>query len=126
MNQLHFKKFVPGIAWFFIVLVLICMPGSAIIDPTDWFYRLNGDKIVHAFMFGMMNFLFAWPIVRSGWDFNKRRNYLIKICLSVIVWGLTTEFIQKFYVPTRSFELMDWGADSFGAMIALILMRRKL
>ena len=45
-------------------------------------------------------------------------NYLIRIALAAIVWGITVEFIQKFFIPGRDFDLLDWAADSAGVLIA--------
>jgi len=39
--------------------------------------------------------------------------------LAVITWGITVEFLQKYFVVGRDFELLDWAADSAGALIAL-------
>jgi VanZ family protein len=43
--------------------------------------------------------------------------------MAVIVWGIFTEIIQL-YVPGRSFDLLDWAADSLGALLALLLAKR--
>ena len=42
----------------------------------------------------------------------------MRIALAAIVWGITVEFIQKFFIPGRDFDLLDWAADSFGVLIA--------
>jgi VanZ family protein len=44
----------------------------------------------------------------------------------VIIWGITVEFLQKYFIPGRDFELLDWAADSVGALIALCLSIRIL
>jgi VanZ family protein len=43
----------------------------------------------------------------------------------VAIWGLATEFIQKYFVPGRSFDLLDFAADSTGAFLALGLSIRQ-
>jgi VanZ family protein len=121
MEKFSVKKFLPGIAWFFIVLVLTCLPGNDVpkiswVDSIPYF-----DKFVHMGLFGGLTFLFCWPFYKSSYLAKVRLNYFIKIALAVSIWGLTIEFIQKFYVPGRDFELLDWAADSFGALVALLL-----
>jgi len=43
--------------------------------------------------------------------------------LAAIVWGITVEFLQKYFVIGRDFDLLDWAADSVGVLIAFLLCR---
>jgi VanZ family protein len=106
----------PGIAWFFIVLVLMCLPGEKL-PQTGNFY----DKWLHFGVFGFLVFLFCWPFYRSHFSRKERNNYFIKIALSAAVWGLIIELIQKFFVQGRSFDLLDWVADSIGALLGFFV-----
>ncbi len=123
MQKVPFIKFIPGIAWFFIVLFLMCLPGNEL-PETDWLHINYFDKIMHIGVFAFLGFLFSWPFYKSGVSKAERKNYFIKIALSVSIWGLTTEFIQKYIVIGRSFDLMDWAADSIGALIALLFTKK--
>ena len=123
MKKLSFKKFIPGIAWFFIVLIIMCTPGDEI--PTvDWLNRISFDKVVHIGVFTLLAILFCWPFNRSDFNTKERLHYFIKVCIAVSIWGLTIEFIQKYFIPGRSFDLLDWAADSLGALIAYWLCRK--
>ena len=122
--KLSFKKFLPGIAWFFVVLVLICLPGKEI-PKIGWLININFDKAVHIGIFGLVTVLFCWPFYRSDVTTTHRINYFIKIAIATSLWGLTTEFIQKFWIPGRSFDLLDWAADSLGAAIAFWFCQKK-
>ncbi len=117
--MISIKKFIPGIAWFFLVLILICLPGDNLPKADNWLSYIYFDKWVHAGLFSGLAFLFMMPICRSEVDINIKWNYVIKIAIAVCIWGLTTEFIQKFFVPGRSFDVWDWAADSFGISLAL-------
>lgn len=117
MQRISFKKFLPGIAWFFIVVVLTCMPGKDV-PQIGWLDGIYFDKWVHAAMFGGLTFLFCWPFHKSDFSAKQRLNYFIKIALVSSIWGLIIEFIQKFYVTSRDFELLDWAADSVGVLLA--------
>ena len=123
MYKIHFKKFIPGIAWFFIVLVLMCLPGQDL-PPTDWLHISYVDKWLHVGVFGLLVFLFCWPFYRSVFTQKVRKYYFIKIALTVSIWGLAIEFIQKFYIPGRSFDLLDWAADSTGALLGFFICSR--
>lgn len=122
-KQLRFIQFIPGIAWFLFVLVLICLPGDDV-PKTTWLDLIYFDKLVHAGLFGGLVFWFCMPFKKSGIYTNERINFFIKITLAAIVWGITTEFIQRFLVPGRQFDLMDWAADSAGAIIAFFVSKK--
>ena len=127
MKPLTIKSFIPGIAWFFVVLILICLPADDIPDPPGWFEwmkLIRIDKLVHSGIFALLSFLFIWPIAKSGITAKEKWNYILRISLAVCIWGLTTELIQKFFIPTRQFDLVDWAADSIGALIALLFSRK--
>ena len=117
MKKIPLKKFLPGIAWFFIVLVLTCMPGSDM-PKIRWLDGIYFDKWVHAGMFGGLMFLFSYPFFKSDFSGIQRVHYFIRIALASSIWGLTIEFIQKYFVTSRDFELLDWAADSVGVLIA--------
>jgi VanZ family protein len=51
--------------------------------------------------------------------------YFIKIAIATSIWGLTTECIQKYFVPGRFFDMMDWASDSLGALIAFWFCRKR-
>lgn len=123
MQKIPVKKFLPGIAWFFVVLVLTCMPGKDV-PQIPWLDKIYFDKWVHAGMFGGLTFLFSWPFYRSGFSAQQRHFYFIKIALAASIFGLLIEFIQKFYVTSRDFELLDWAADSVGAFFAFLICRK--
>ena len=117
----------PGIAWFFVVLILICLPADDIPEPAGWFEwmkLIRVDILVHTGIFALLSFLFIWPIAKSGIPPQEKWNYILRISLAVCIWGLTTELIQKFFIPTRQFDLVDWAADSIGALLALLFSRK--
>lgn len=76
-------------------------------------------------MFGIMSFLFFLPFYRlkSLTAKQKQKSYLW-IALLTITWGYLTECIQ-IYVPGRSYDLMDWAADSAGVVLSLFFMRLR-
>lgn len=125
MNNIPFNKFLPGIAWFFVVLVLICLPGKDVPD-SSLLELLQLDKLVHAAIFGLMVILFIRPIAMTGMDKKVKISLYFRIALSVAVWGLATEYIQKYFVPGRNFDPWDFVADAAGCTIAYLFSKKYL
>jgi hypothetical protein len=117
-------KFIPGIAWFLFVLVLLCLPGKDVPEEPDWLKMPDFDKLVHAALFGGIVFWFCMPFKKSLLPRPDKINLFLKVTIATIVWGITTEFIQKFFIEGRQFDLMDWAADSTGAIIAFFICRK--
>ena len=124
LSDIGLKKFAPAIACFIAVFILVTLPGDSLPSTHEWMEISFLDKWVHAIMFALLTFLFLLPITQSSLFSQQKRHYFIRICLSAIIWGLTTEYIQKFYVPTRDFDLLDWAADSTGVLLAFVYCRK--
>lgn len=127
MHPVHppFSRFIPGITWFFLVLVLICLPGSDL-PQTSWLDRIHFDKFVHAVLFGGIVLGFARPYFRSAQPLAWKQQWLMRLSLATIVWGLATEFIQLYFVKGRAFDLVDWLADAVGAVLMFLLCRKRI
>ena len=124
LSDIGLKKFAPAIACFIAVFTLVVLPGESLPTEHEWMAIAFVDKWVHTFMFALLTFLFLLPVGHSSLFKQQKRHYFTRICLSACIWGLTTEYIQGFYIPTRSFDLFDWAADSLGVLIAFIYCRR--
>jgi VanZ family protein len=122
--MIPFKKYIPGIAWFFLVFFLICLPGNQFPKTDDWLKLIYFDKWVHCGLFGILAFLWMKPFALSDIVPLQKLNFAIKIAVAVSVWGLTTEYIQKYFIPFRSFDWWDWAADSLGALLAFIVCHK--
>ena len=118
------KYLYTAFVWFIIVLVLVCLPGSNLPKPDNWMKILYLDKLIHTFLFGVLAFLFMRPVLFSGITQKKKVEWLLFIMIATSIWGITTEFIQKYLVTGRSFELADWLADTCGAIFAFIFARK--
>jgi len=123
-KRITLKSFGPAIACFVIVFILIILPDDNLPGKHSWLDITYLDKFVHAIMFGVMTFFFLLPIAESSMFKKEKRYYFIRVGLAACIWGITTEFIQLFYCPTRSFDLFDWAADSIGVLAAVIYCRK--
>ena len=121
-TEVLFKKFIPGIIWLLFVLVLIWIPGKDL-PHSEFLFEINFDKLVHAGIFGMLGILFCWPVYNTTIARNKKIIYFIVIALLTSAFGYATELIQKYWAQGRSYDLMDWLADSIGALGAYVFCR---
>ncbi len=123
-KEIGIKKFIPGIAWFFVILVIICTPGDKLPEVDNWLIQINYDKLIHLVFFALLAFLFMHPIAKSALSKNEKWHYCIKIAIATAIWGITTELIQKFFIPSRSFSISDFIADTLGGLTALIISKK--
>jgi VanZ family protein len=121
----HISKFIPGIAWFFLVLILICIPGFDLPKVDKWLIEINFDKLIHVGLFAVLAYLFMYPLNRLNLTAKERWQYAIRIAIATVIWGVTTELIQKFFIPGRSFTLGDCISDGLGGIVALIYYRKR-
>ncbi len=113
----------PGLVWLYIVSFLMTMPASAF--PTeDWFSKVQFDKWVHAGLFAMLVTCWCWGMKKLITRKEKLAAVFIWVTILVILYGIGMEFIQKYYIPNRSFDFWDIVADAVGAYIGLIFSRR--
>jgi len=81
----------------------------------------NLDKLVHAFLFGVLAWLILQALVNRKTITPK---ILIAVFLIVSLYGAAMEFYQD-YFTTREFESMDIAADTLGAALVLAWSRYK-
>ncbi len=125
-KALHISKFIPGIACFFVILVLICLPSNKLPEVDEWMIVINYDKLIHIGIFALLAYLFMYPISRSSFSIRDKWYFYIKITIATVIWGMTTELIQKFFIPSRSFSLSDFAADGIGGIVSLIYFKIRM
>lgn len=125
MLKISFKKILPGIIWLIIIVILLSLPGSAF-PSKNWMSKIWLDKWVHIFLFGMLTILFCLPLL-----YNKEKlllhsiMYIIVATLISIMVGVIMEFVQKYFIPNRSFEILDIAADSIGSIIGCVFCMQR-
>jgi len=125
LSRISIKSFIPGIAWFFLVTILCCLPGKDLPETQDWLGKIYFDKWVHFGLFFILTFLFMSPaVVRSS--ITGKKKAIGFIALAAIAYGLIIEFVQQQFVPGRSFDGFDWAADSAGVLGAWLWVNRTL
>jgi hypothetical protein len=117
------KIFALPIIWALFIAFLCGLPGRDI-PHISFLELLSFDKIVHAGLFGGIVFWFCMPFKKSAFTKEDKVQWFLKITIATCLWGLTTELIQLYFIHNRQFDLLDWAADSLGAILAYFLCKR--
>ncbi|HLY69396.1 MAG TPA: VanZ family protein [Puia sp.] len=113
----HFNHIFYPVAWSIIILILLTLPGSML--PHEKVFSIpNFDKLVHMILFG--GFVLLWSIYFNKKIINQKKLLVVffRIFILASVYGASTEFIQKYFIPSRDFDVADILADVAGAAIA--------
>ncbi|RAJ03952.1 VanZ like protein [Chitinophaga skermanii] len=118
MRMLRF--FVPAILWIILILVLCTLPGKDL-PSVSFLDKIHFDKIVH---FGM----FAGVVVLLGFGYFKNfgripRGFITVSVIGASAMGLAIEYIQKYFIANRSFDLYDFLFDTLGALFGALVLR---
>jgi VanZ family protein len=115
------KTFIWVVAEIAIVFILLSLPGSSFHTPSKWFGDFPIDKLVHVCLFGSLSFSFFVHFEKMNYKQLKTVRAKAIVLIFCIVYGIGMEFYQKYFVPTRGFEVNDMLADAVGAILALPL-----
>ena len=117
-----FKTLVWVIFEFVLIFILLSMPSSG--EPgKGWVsYILDlpyADKVIHVGLFGSLALsLFFYFEQYSNISFRSTRTKALSLILCIL-YGIGMEYYQKYFVPSRGFEVGDMLADAIGALLAL-------
>jgi VanZ family protein len=118
-------KFIHGICWFIITLVLLSWPGSSF-PKESAFHIPHLDKIVHVGLFAVLVFLFFRPFLKRNIASKKKKQILFWIAIAGLTYGIVMEFVQKFWIPNRSFDVYDILADGIGCFLPFIFFSKMV
>jgi VanZ family protein len=104
-----------------IVFILLSLPGNSFHASSKWFGDFPIDKLVHVCLFGSLSFSFFLHFEKTKYKQLKTVRAKAIVLIFCIVYGIGMEFYQKYFVPTRGFEVNDMVADAVGAILALPL-----
>jgi VanZ family protein len=124
INRLLSKAFV-AITWSILIQVLLCLPGSTL--PKGGVFEIPQlDKIVHVILFGGAVFFWCYYYYLKGVCATKLKTIFFIIFLLAAADGIIMEFVQRDYIPNRSFDLADIIADMSACSIAYGICNIKL
>ena len=107
-----------AITWLIISTILLTLPGNDL-PSEDWLDKIGFDKWVHIGMFSVLTWLWCLAIK------TKTRQVFFLIGTLCLIYGAGMEFIQRYFIPNRSFDIGDIIADGAGAALGVFYSIRR-
>ena len=103
-----------ALAWMALLFYLSHQPGldTPMLFPAQ-------DKVFHAGVYGVLGFLLLIAQPRRAQGYSWKQVGISALIASL--YGLSDE-IHQYFIPGRSTEVLDWVADSLGALMAASLL----
>lgn len=98
----------------------MCLPGQ-VFPKENWLSKIYFDKIVHVGMFAGLVFFWCGFIKKNEKIFTAMQQIFVWIALGGCVYGIVMEFVQKYFIPNRSFDIVDILADTIGSIAGLVV-----
>ncbi|HEU4633305.1 MAG TPA: VanZ family protein [Flavisolibacter sp.] len=111
LQKLNSKTWFP-LAWTALTVILLCLPGSDI--PGTGFFSVEGlDKVAHVILFG--GIVLFWVFFLRQNPASQLPKQVFWAVLLTTILGIGLEFLQRYAIPNRSFDVWDICADFGGA-----------
>ena len=115
----------PAVVWTIIIFILLALPGNML--PNENHLTIpNLDKLVHVFLFGSFVFLWSFYFAAKKENTNQLGSRFIRILILACSYGIAMEFVQKYFIPNRDFDIYDIIADITGACAAFFVVRKMI
>jgi VanZ family protein len=117
------KAYTPAVIWAATIFVLSAVPGNKLYMPPIW----NADKFAHSGVYFVLAACLIFGFLRAGHCQNIKSAILSAILISVVFGGIL-EILQQFVFVGRFGDLLDFTANSTGAILAglFALLFRKM
>jgi len=113
--------FLPAFLWFILIFILLIIPGKNLPEVT-FLDKIYFDKWVHITLFAVQVHL-SYTALKKIYPFSSP--VFLNAALYAWLYGIAMEFVQKYWVPNRSFDITDIIADGVGCFIAYLIFRKK-
>jgi VanZ family protein len=117
-------SFIPPLLWLIISTVLLTIPGTSF-PKENWLDKIWLDKWIHIGMFTIMVILWCRAIYKLNIDRTNLKNVFILLAIVWLAYGTGMEFVQKYFIPNRSFDTGDILADGVGCIVGLVYSTRR-
>jgi VanZ family protein len=113
-------KKTPALVWTILIFILLALPGSML--PSETHFRIsNFDKYVHISLFGV--FVVLWSYYFMAKTDRKNKNVFLRFFIIACLYGIGMEYVQKYFIPFRDFDVYDILADIVGAALGYFIAR---
>ena len=79
------------------------------------------DKLIHISLFGGLTFLWSGVWAKIKKISIPVQQIFVWIALGSSVYGVIMEYVQKYFIPNRSFDIGDILADTIGSIAGLVI-----
>lgn len=114
------RKLLPALAWAFLTMLLMGLPGTYFPEVTTFWEWLTIDKIVHVFIFGIQALLLLFAFDEQYFSGKYRLVFIWLILLVTTLFALSTEVMQVYVFKGRDGNLYDFIADVVGVLTGLL------
>ncbi len=115
------KQIWPALVWSVTIFILLIIPGKELPPGPE---LPNFDKVIHIILFGGQVWLWSYYVKHGTTQFRSIWIYLLIFILSSL-YGVGMEYVQKYFVVNRGFEVGDIIADIFGSALAFLLFKKR-
>jgi VanZ family protein len=121
----YFSALYLPILWTLTIGILMCIPGKML--PSEAGFSIpQFDKLVHIGLFGGFVFLWSLWLTKRVRDTAVLLRWFFVFYVIANVYGISMEYVQKYWIPGRDYDLADIIADMIGAGLAYGLVHLYL
>jgi len=113
-----------AVIWLLLVTSLLCIPGTRLPKIT-WEDKVWLDKWVHIFLFMILVILWSKAYSHKKNTDRDGRKIFLEIMIVGCFYGIAMEFVQKYFIPFRSFDVGDIIADAIGCVVGYLISIKK-
>jgi hypothetical protein len=110
----------PAFIWTLVIFGLCSMPGRSI-PHISWLELLSFDKFVHASVFFLLQLFYMRGFLLQSDYPGLRKHFKLYAGILCIAYGGALEIMQTLFFSERSGDWMDFTANSFGCVMAVLL-----
>jgi VanZ family protein len=113
----YFSALYIPILWTLTIGILMCIPGKML--PSEAGFSIpQFDKLVHIGLFGGFVFLWSLWLTKRVTNTAVLLRWFFVFYVIANVYGISMEYVQKYWIPGRDYDLADMIADMIGAGLA--------
>jgi VanZ family protein len=112
----------PALLWTIVIFVLLALPGKMLPSEEHTFIP-NLDKYVHVTLFSVFVILWCFYYISKQQKNISYNKLLLRIAIIASLYGIAMEYVQKYFIPNRDFDIYDIAADVAGALLGFLFVR---